>query len=62
MTVILLFFKCVFLRERERESERAVGEGQGKRETENPKQALGSELSVQSLTRDWKPRTHEIRT
>ena len=27
-----------------------VGEGHGERETENPKQAPGSELSTQSLT------------
>ena len=34
----------------ERESTQA-GEGQRERETQNPKQAPGSELSAQSLTR-----------
>ena len=44
------------MRERERERERErdgvrVGEGQREKETQNPKQAPGSELSAQSLTR-----------
>ena len=44
-------------RERERESERASEGGTGReRETQNPKQALGSELSAQSLTQGL---THE---
>ena len=40
------------MRERERDREREtvqVGEGQSERETQNPKQAPGSELSAQSL-------------
>ena len=45
-------------REREREKDRVgVGEGQRKRETQNPKQAPGSELSVQSPSRGLNPRT-----
>ena len=41
-------FKCLFIFERGRERDRAgVGEGQRKRETENPKQAPGSELSAE---------------
>ena len=32
-------------------------EGQRERETQNPKQALGSELSAQSLTRGLNSRT-----
>ena len=41
-----LFFRIyLFLRDRAREG---VGEGQRERETQNPKQAPGSELSAQS--------------
>ena len=40
-----MFFKFIFERERERERTR---EEQRERETQNPKQAPGSELSVQS--------------
>ena len=45
----------LFLRERERERTRR--EGQRERKTQNLKQAPGSELSVQSLTRGVNPRT-----
>ena len=52
--VIFLFLKKInvylFLREREKETERG-GEGQREREAQNPKQAPGSELSVQSPKR-----------
>ena len=44
------FFKCFYLFLRERETAQ-VGEGQ--RETQNPKQAPGSELSARSPTRGW---------
>ena len=40
----------IFERERERERENTWGRGR-ERETQNPKQAPGSELSVQSPTR-----------
>ena len=43
-----LFNVCVFLRERE---SMQAGEGQRERKTQNLKQALGSELSAQSLVR-----------
>ena len=48
-----VFFKCFSLRERQRE-----------RETQDPKQAPGSELSAQSPTRDagLKLMSHEIKT
>ena len=46
----------MFIFERERHRAQA-GEGQGERETQNLKQAPGSELSVQSPTRGWNPRT-----
>ena len=56
MYFFLIFFNVyLFLRERERDRARA-GEGaerERERETQNLKQALGSELSAQSLTRDW---------
>ena len=41
----------IFETERERERERPSGEGQREKETQNPKQALGSGLLAQSLTR-----------
>ena len=45
-------------RERERASTRAqAGEGQRERETQNLKQASGSELSAQSPMRGWNSRT-----
>ena len=44
-----------FLRDRERQSMR--GEGQRQRETQNPKQAPGSELSVQSPMWGSNPQT-----
>ena len=40
-------FKRLFIFERDRDRVPA-GEGQGERETQNPKQAPGSELSAQS--------------
>ena len=46
----------LFLRERERDREQ-VGKGQRERETQNLKQAAGSELSAQSLTRGSNPET-----
>ena len=46
------FFMFNFERERERERERM---GEGQRETKNPKQAPGSELSAQSLTQGLNP-------
>ena len=39
-----------------------AGEGQRERETQNPKQAPGSELSAQSLTRGSNPQTPELMT
>ena len=55
----LLFFNIkknyvyLFLRERECERE----EGQGERETQNPKQVPGSEPSAQNLMRGSNPQT-----
>ena len=43
-----------FLRERDRAQ---VGEGRREKETENPKQAPGSEPSAQSPTRGSNPQT-----
>ena len=50
-------FLCLFLRERERERERERmnREGAEREETQNLKQALGSELSAQSLTQGSNP-------
>ena len=45
------FFQCLFFRERERAQ---AGEEQRERETQNPKQAPGSELSTQSPMRGSK--------
>ena len=48
----------LILREREREREGKWGRGREReRETQNLKQALGSELSAQSLTRGLNTRT-----
>ena len=53
---LIFFFKIhSFLRQRETEHER--GEGKRERETQNPKQAPGSELSAQSLMRGSNSRT-----
>ena len=53
----------MFIFERERERVRVQAqEGQRERETQNLKQALGSELSAQSLTRGSKPLNCEIMT
>ena len=47
----------------ERASKRnTVGEGQRERETQNPKQAPGSELSVQSPPRGLEPTKLQIAT
>ena len=55
ISFFLIFFNVyLFLRERVRAR---VGEGQIERETQNQKQAPGSELSAQSLTRGWNSRT-----
>ena len=53
----ITFFKCFFLRQRERERPSASREGQRDRETQIRKQAPGSELSAQSPTRGLNPRT-----
>ena len=48
------------MRERERDREREtvqVGEGQSERETQNPKQAPGSELSAQRWAQGSNPQT-----
>ena len=46
------------MREREREREREQArKGQRERETQNLKQAPGSELSAQSPTQDWNTQT-----
>ena len=55
---IFLMFIFESQRERDRQTDRArVGEEQGERETQNLKQAPGSELSAQSPTRGSNPRT-----
>ena len=46
----------IFIFETERDRAR-IGEGQRERETQNPKQALGSELSAQIPTRGWNSQT-----
>ena len=52
----------IFERKRERENE-SMGEGQRDRETQNPKQAPGFELSVQSpASAGLKPTDCEIMT
>ena len=50
MTQNFFFNVYLFLRDRERASEHEQGRGR-ERETQNPKQAPGSELSAQSLMR-----------
>ena len=49
--MLLSFFFNVYLFLRERARQSANGEGQRERETQNLKQALGSELSAQSPMR-----------
>ena len=56
----IFFFHFMFIFERERDRAPA-GEGKRKRETQNPKQAPGSELSAQSPKWRLNPRT-EIMT
>ena len=53
------FYVSLFLRKRERDRVQA-GEGQRKRETQNPKQAPGSELSAQSPT--WGSNSRTVRS
>ena len=43
----------IFLRDREREERMSGGGAERKRETQNVKQAPGSELAAQSLTWSW---------
>ena len=57
-----IFFNILFIFETERETEHEQGrvrerETERQRERKNPKQAPGSELSAQSLTRGLNPRT-----
>ena len=52
-TIFFLMF-IIFERETERDREQA-GEGQRERETQNPKQAPGSELSAQSPMQGLNP-------
>ena len=47
----------MFIFERERETEHKWGRGKKERETQNPKQAPGSELSAQSPTQGLNSRT-----
>ena len=47
--LLKIFFNVLFIFKTERDRVRA-GEGQRERETQNPKQAPGSELSAQSPT------------
>ena len=55
---VAFFLMFIFEREREREREREqAGEEQRGRETQNAKQAPGSELSAQSPMRGSNPRT-----
>ena len=56
MFYIYIFLMFIFERERERERESDQGRGR-ERGTQNPKQAPGSELSAQSLTRGSNSRT-----
>ena len=61
------FFRCLFIFEKETEHELGWGRERGRqsvggswgreRETQNPKQVPGSDLSAQSLTRGWNPQT-----
>ena len=56
--IFYYFFKCVFIFERETERDRVrVWEGQRERETQNPKQAPGSEPSAQSPARGLNSQT-----
>ena len=47
----------MFIFERQRETEHKWGEGQREKETQNPKEAPGSELSAQSLMQGSNSRT-----
>ena len=58
-SIFFLMF-LMFMFERETETERERGRGQKERETQNRKQVPGTELSAQSPTRGWNPRTVEI--
>ena len=58
---IFLMFYYLFLRYIERERDKVlVGEEQRKRETQNPKQAPGPELSAQCLT--WVLNSQTVRS
>ena len=66
--ILLFFFLTLFLMfifeiERDRQTDRqsVSGEGQRVKETQNPKQAPGSELSAQSPKRGSNPRTARSR-
>ena len=53
--ILKFVFKCLFIFERGWHGERMSGEGQRKKETQNLKQAPGSEPGL-------KPKNHEIMT
>ena len=55
-------FSPLFTFERQRQTEHEQGEKQRERETQNPKQAPGSEVSAQSPTRGSNPRTVRSRS
>ena len=50
MHIFLFFFLCLFITERQRDTEHEQGKGR-EMETQNLKQAPGSELSAQSRMR-----------
>ena len=52
-------FKCLFIFERDTECKQGWGR---ERETQNPKQAAGSQLSAQSPTRGSNPQAYETMT
>ena len=61
--LLKIFFICLmFIFEKERDTQSASGEGQRETETQNLKQALGSEVSAQSLTWGLNLTSYEIMT
>ena len=56
---LFFFFKCFYLFLRQRETEHEQGRGR-ERETQNLKQAPGSELSAQSPTRGSNSQTEIV--
>ena len=54
--IVLVLFHRLFIFERQRETEHEWERGR-ERETQNPKQAPGSELTAQSPVRDSNPQT-----